>query len=448
MENLNIVINKNGKQFDPQEYLESKDCLPEFAILIKREALNIGVDRGVESMEKPKYLYYANKMGFDWEQNSDVGFVSYDYKANLIKRLVQDYARILVNNIGFPVFEVSGSNMFNLNHPVVQAYAKLYGDRLYQFNSGDNELVMSYDASYPQFNLAGKYQLSYKNLPFAHFSSSDCYRHEQSGECSLLYRQRRFYMPDLHPYFKDIEEAFEWYPKIEQQIMGSAKEVNRQFQVVVEVASISAWEKYQEDIVNIALRSEQDILVLVNNDEKERYWILNVDYKIIDNLEQSREIGCIQIDVENAKRLGISYIDSEGQKANPIIIHSAVPGGIERYLYMLYDNFVDSFPLWLHPIQIRLLPVSENFVPFCEKIIQDKSDLPIRFDIDDRNERVGNKVRQAHEDLIPYSIVIGEKELEAGSKDLDEAISKVIENAKGKPFIRANFPNKVSLQLG
>lgn len=85
-----------------------------------------------------------------------------------------------------------------MSHPVVEAYASLYGDRLFNFNAGNKKLVMSYNASYPQFNLAGQYSIKDKHLPFAHFSISDCYRLEQSGECMLFVRQRRFFMPDLH----------------------------------------------------------------------------------------------------------------------------------------------------------------------------------------------------------------------------------------------------------
>ena len=117
--------------------------------------------------------------------------------------------------------------MFSLQHPVVSAYASLYGDRLYQFKSGKLDVVMSYDASYLQFNLASKAPLSHKQLPFAHFSLADCYRHEQSGEMMMLLRQRRFYMPDIHPYFKDADEAFAWFPKLQKQILEAGNAVNR-----------------------------------------------------------------------------------------------------------------------------------------------------------------------------------------------------------------------------
>jgi len=446
--NKYYVINKSGKIADPQKYLKSEECSEEFAVVIKREAFNEGVNKGMEGAKNSSdYLSYAKKLGFNWEQNSEGGFVSYDYKARLVVNLVQAYARQLVNEINLPVFEVSGSNFFDMSYPVVQAYAGLYGDRLFQFKHGQKSLVMSYDASYPQFNLAGKYSLSYRQLPFAHFSISDCYRNEQSGELMLLYRQRRFYMPDIHPYFHDISEAFLWYPKFQEQIMKAGKEVNRHFHVVVEVASIKCWNEYQKEILGIAKNLGQELLVIVNNDNKDRYWIINVDYKIVDQFKQSREIACIQIDVGNAKRLGIEYVAKDGRRVNPVIIHSAIPGGIERFIYMIMDNYQKSFPVWLHPSQIRLLPVNANHVDFCHELVNKYVNRPVRIEIDDRNVGVGNKVKRAHEDLVLYSVVIGDREVSNGSIELNEIVEILAVASSGKPFLPMGYPNLISLQV-
>ena len=212
-----FILDKVGVEIEVDEYLKSIDKDHEFARFIRREAL--GDVLVSQSDQRPPYLAKANRLGFNWEPNAEIGHLQYDYKANVMKRLVQEYARKLVHELDMPVYEVNGANMFSMQHPVVGAYASLYGDRLYQFKSGKADIVMSYDASYPQFNLAARAPLSYKQLPFAHFSLADCYRHEQSGEMMLLLRQRRFNMPDLHPYFKDINEAFAWLPKFQSKII-------------------------------------------------------------------------------------------------------------------------------------------------------------------------------------------------------------------------------------
>lgn len=446
MDNKYLVIKKGGEIVDAKEYLEKSKNSGDFGVFIKREAF--GNDVQIDG-EKSDYLLYAQKFGFNWEPNADIGFVQYDYRANLIMRLVKEYARKLMHQIGFPIYEIQGSNVFDLSHPVVEAYAKLYGDRLFNFESGKKKVVMSYDASYPQFNLAGKYILNHRHIPFGHFSISDCYRHEQSGECMLLYRQRRFYMPDIHPYFKDVAEAFEWYPKIEKQLLKSSKEVNVDYQIVVEVSSDKNWEEYKNEILEIANRFDREILVAILQDGKDRYWIINVDYKIVDKFGQSREICCIQIDVENAKRLDIAFMDAKGNKVNPIIIHAAVPGGIERYIYMLFDDFKKRFPLWLYPAQIRLIPVNDGFISFCEELVEKYKNFPVRIEIDDRKESVNKKIKNAHQDSIPFPVVIGEKE--QGSPDdimqLRSAIDKIVENSNDKPFIPIEYPKLMSLQV-
>jgi threonyl-tRNA synthetase len=441
-----FILQQDKRVSPVEDYLQRSDIAPDFAHFIRREVL--GEQFVQPSHEKPRYLRYANRIGFRWEPHAESGHVQYDYRANLMRRLVQDYARQLVHELSLPVYEVNGANMFSLNHPVVEAYASLYGDRLYQFSSGNHNVVMSYDASYPQFNLAARAPLSYRQLPFAHFSLSDCYRHEQGGELMLLLRQRRFFMPDLHPYFKDLAEAFAWFPKLQAKIEGAAAEVGRQYHVLIEVPSAAIWEQYRDYIEQIPMERGADVLVNVLDDGIDRYWIVNVDYKIIDQLGQSREIGCIQVDVGNAPRLGIRYIDKAGQSVHPVIVHSAIPGGIERFLYILFDQFEHhGLPLWLQPVHIRLLPVSDDFVEPCQSLVQQFEKLPLRVEIDDRNMRLAAKLKAAHEDLIPQKVVIGQREVSDDFAQLHMFVNELVRGLDNKPFIHREWPAEVSRQI-
>lgn len=428
------------------DYLDDMpDIDAEFARFVRREAL--GEILVGQSDDKPAYLARANRIGFNWEPNADIGHIQYDYRANLMRRLVQDYARQLVHGLGLPIYEVNGANMFNLQHPVVDAYASLYGDRLYRLKSGKSDLVMSYDASYPQFNLAAKAPLSHRQLPFAHFSISDCYRQEQSGEMMLLLRQRRFYMPDLHPYFRDIAQAFQWFPKLQSQIMESGRAAGRKYQVVIEVPSHKVWDEYADYIEQIPGQLGADVLVNILEDGKDRYWIINVDYKIIDKLGQSREIACIQIDIGNASRLDIRYIDEHGKSQHPVIIHSAIPGGIERYLYVMFDGLEAGLPLWIQPVQLRLLPVSSEHVAACEQLLDKYAHLPLRIEIDDRDISLSAKLKAAHEDYVPHKIVIGQKEISSGFADLDALVERLSAEISRMPFIAREWPAALSRQL-
>lgn len=435
MKSKYLVVNREGGVVGVKSYRDSKECSSNMAVCIDREALSIPIE---SSAEKPLYLQNAKKLGFVWEENSSIGFLQYDYKANLIMRLVKEYARHLVYNIGMPIYEVSGSNFFDLKHPVVESYASLFGDRLFKFKSKEDELVMSYDASYPQFNLAGKYNILERQLPFAHFSISDCYRYEQSGECMVLFRGRRFNMPDIHPYFKNLEEAWEWYPKFEKQIEAGFKLVNREYINVVKVSSEKNWEKFKDRICDMAKKGKKEMLIEIKMDGQDRYWIVDIDYSFIDSFGQVREIGCIQIDIGNAKRLGIKYLKNDQSHENPVIIHSAIPGGIERYIYMMIDN-MQNFPIYFHPIQLRLIAVSQKFSDFAKSVAEKYPD--IRIDIDDRAERVSRKIKQAHDDLIPNYVVLGEKEVSSGDLSVVEnVVNEIREQIQGLPVVRSFMP--------
>jgi len=440
-----FIINQQRQVVEIDDYLKLPKIDSEFERFIRREAN--GEILVEQSNDKPAYLAPASKLGFSWEPNADIGHVQYNYKANLMRRLVQDYARQLVRELDLPIYEVNGANMFSLKHPVVDAYASLYGDRLYQFKSGKSDIVMSYDASYPQFNLAAKAPLSHKNLPFAHFSISDCYRQEQSGEMMLLIRHRRFYMPDIHPYFKDIAQAFEWFPKLQAKILQSVESANRKYQVVIEVPSEKVWQEYQSYIEQIPVSLGADVLVNILEDGKDRYWVVNVDYKIIDKLGQAREIACIQVDIGNAPRLNIHYIDEKGQEKYPAIIHSAIPGGIERYLYILFDNFEQGLPIWLSPAQIRLIPVGGEYVEHCQRLIAEYANLPLRIEVDDRSISVSSKLKSAHEEYVPHKLVVGQKEVDDGFSELKELVKKLVKDVSDKPYIPREWPAEVSRQL-
>lgn len=440
-----FILNSQKRVVEIDDYLKLPKIDSEFERFVRREALGEVLVK--QSNAKPAYLASANRLGFNWEPNADIGHVQYDYKANLMRRLVQDYARQLVQGIGLPVYEVNGANMFSLQHPVVSAYASLYGDRLYQFKSGKFDVVMSYDASYPQFNLASKAPLSYKQLPFAHFSLSDCYRHEQSGELMMLLRQRRFYMPDLHPYFKDADEAFAWFPKLQAKIVEAGRGAGREYQVIVEVPSEKVWQEYRAYIEKIPVSLGADVLVNIIDDGKDRYWAVNVDYKIIDKLGQAREIACIQVDVGNAPRLDIHYIDERGQKRHPVIIHSAIPAGIERYLYAVFDNFEQGVPLWLAPVHVRLLPVGEEFVGRCRELVAGYANLPLRIEIDDRDISVSSKLKAAYKDSVPYKLVIGQQEIDGGYSQLRSIVKELAKEVRSMPFIPREWPAELSKQL-
>lgn len=458
MKNKYFVISAQGEIFDPNQFYKRENVDEEFKILLLKEAdLEEEISKkAFEELEefnkknseikKLSYLEIAKKFGFAWEENSSIGFMQYNFKAMLMMNLLMNYSRELVNQIDIPIFEVKGSNFFNLSYPVVQAYAGLFGDRLFKQSLDNQEFVMSYDASYPQFNIASKSIIKDSMMPFAHFSISDCFRNEQKGECMLMYRLKRFFMPDIHPYLRNVNEAFEYFVKIEKQIEKSIVGLDRKYWNIVKVGSEKFWLEYKDKIVEIAKRRGQELLVEIRQDNIDRYWIIDVDYSIVDSFNQVREIACIQIDIGNAQRLDIKYIDQDGFEKNPVIIHAAVPGGIERYFYMLFDGGMSKFPFWLYPVQLRILPVNQSFVSHIEKVLQDYSNLRLRIEIDDRPFSISKKIKLAYNDLVPEVLVFGEKEAASPEEFLKKLNELSCKNV-GFPFEDIRWPKLLSRQL-
>jgi threonyl-tRNA synthetase len=254
-------------------------------------------------------------------------------------------------------------------------------------------------------------------------------------------------MPDIHPYFKDINQAFEWFPKLQAKILESGEAAARSYQVVIEVPSQKIWDEYKDYIEKIPQQLGADVLVNILEDGKDRYWVVNVDYKIVDKLGQAREIACIQVDIGNASRLNIRYIDENSEPQHPVIIHSAIPGGIERYLYVLFDNFENGLPLWLSPVQVRLLPVGGEYVEACDKLLEKYAHLPLRIEIDDRSISLSSKLKSAHQDYVPHKVVIGQKEIDAGFEELEALVQKLSIDVKNMPFIRREWAAELSRQL-
>jgi threonyl-tRNA synthetase len=150
------------------------------------------------------------------------------------------------------------------------------------------------------------------------------------------------------------------------------------------------------------------------------YWILKFEFNFVDFVKKVAALSTVQIDVESAERYGITYVNEKGEKVYPVITHSSPSGAVERVVYAVLEGAaIDQkkgkppmFPLWLSPTQIRLISLADRHVPYCEELMQKIEHANIRVDLDDRDETLGKKIRQAEREWIPYIIVIGDAEID------------------------------------
>jgi Threonyl-tRNA synthetase len=152
--------------------------------------------------------------------------------------------------------------------------------------------------------------------------------------------------------------------------------------------------------------------------EQKYYWVLNVEFHIIDELGRPREIATFQIDVGNAMRFGIKYIDEENKVRYPVIIHTAILGSVERYLFALFDTAAlmerrgetPKLPVWITPVQIRIIPINREYLGAALDLADELENRGIRVDVDDREETLSRRIRDAEREWIPYIVAIGQRE--------------------------------------
>ncbi|UNQ72811.1 threonine--tRNA ligase [Infirmifilum sp. NZ] len=434
--------------------------LPEdFVALLEAEVFKRRREGG-----EPSYLEYCRKFGFEWEPMSDLGHMRYGPEATIIVEVVAEYAWRVARSLGIPVYKVRGTNTFNLEHKPVLQHAQLYGDRLYQLEVDDKKLILRYAACHQQFAMIKDWDISYRNLPLGMLEIADSYRLEQPGELLLCFRLRKFTMPDLHIFCKDLREAMELSFKVHEKIYEEIRKLGRDYVSIYNLTR--SFLEANKEYVKRLVEAEGKPVLLHFVPEGKYYWVLNVEYNIIDELGRPREIGTFQIDVGNAERFDITYVDENGQRKHPVIIHTALIGSIERYIFAVLDTAakkakaggLPSLPVWLSPVQVRVIPFTKEFLAEADRLADMLEAEGFRVDVDDRDESISKRIRDAEVKWIPYVVVIGKREAETGrlsvrvrgegqlEMDLRELLSRLKRDTEGYPLVSSRLPRYLSLR--
>ncbi|MDD1772469.1 MAG: threonine--tRNA ligase [Methanomassiliicoccales archaeon] len=455
-----IVLLPDGTEIDPKDFKDGTEC---FQIMMGKEALK----KEWPATGEVKYTRLCKKFGMNWESMSDSGHMCFTPKGALMFDLAADYSARIVNSI-LPVYTVKGTNMFALDEGPVAEHAKLFGDRLYTIKGEKRDFVLRYAACHQQFAMMRLWNISYKTLPFGAFEVADSYRLEQSGETMLCFRTRRMNMPDMHVMCKDIPESEEWFSRLDERIYEEAGKLDRDYEMLVNFSSWNAYIQHKDMLMEIVRKHNKPALLHFYPEGINYYWTVNIEYHILDDMKRAREIGTVQIDIGNAQRFGITYTDEEGKKQYPIILHTAVIGTIERYLYMILDTAVQmeakgkvgTLPTWIQPEQVRFMNVTDGHLAKAKELAMKVQSAGIRVSLDDRSETVGKKVREAKQDWVGYAVVIGDKEMEsdnlvvfdrAQNKNVDMTLAQLIEKVRSEigdmPFRPMYMPMELNRRV-
>ena len=263
---------------------------------------------------------------------------------------------------------------------------------------------------------------SYKDLPVRFAEFGTVYRYEQSGELHGLTRVRGFTQDDAHLFCRpeQVEEEFKKVIDLVLYVFKALKFEEFTAQISLRdkddkskyIGSDENWEKAEQAIINAV--KGKDLNTVVEYGEAAFYGP-KLDFMVKDALGRKWQLGTIQVDYNLPERFELEYIGSDDLRHRPVMIHRAPFGSLERFVAVLIEHCGGNFPLWLTPDQIAILPLSEKYNENCKEVLNLLNKYDIRGFVDDRNEKVGKKIRDAEVSKVPYMLIIGEKEIENGT---------------------------------
>ena len=419
--------------------------------------------------EIPPHVKLMRKLGIaDYEPASDSGNMRFYPKGRLIKSLIEQYVTKMV--IDYGGIEIETPIMYDSKHPSLESYFNRFPARQYNIASDHGKhYFLRFAACFGQFLMAKDLLISYKNLPLRLYELTRySFRREKTGEIVGLKRLRAFSMPDCHAFCRDMEEAKSELLKRFDLSTTVLNDLGISTTNDIEMAirfTEACLHDNKDMIVELARRFNRPVLVEV---WKERffYFILKWEFNFIDNQGKASALSTDQIDIENSKRYNITYVDEDGTRKYPVILHNSPSGAIERVIYALLEKAAKSsktglkptLPLWLSPTQIRLIPVASSHTAYCKEIANGLSNKRIRVDLDDRDESVGKKIRDAEMEWINYIIVVGDTEVEEArfqirnrfnpsermTMTLEGLVEEISNQTADKPYLPLNLPMLLS----
>lgn len=261
---------------------------------------------------------------------------------------------------------------------------------------------------------------SYKDLPLRFNDVDVIHRNEKSGQLNGLFRVRMFRQDDSHNYVteeqigSEIKDIVEIADKL-YKVFGLEYKLSLSTRPDDFMGEIETWNKAEADLKKVLtdICGGEDKFSI--NEGDGAFYGPKIDITMKDCLGREWQMGTVQLDFQLPQRFNLSYIDKEGNKKTPIMIHRAIFGSFDRFIGIITEHFAGAFPTWLAPVQVKILPIADSHKEYALKIKEELENAEIRVEIDEREEKIGYKIREAQLQKIPYMLIIGDKEVEAGA---------------------------------
>jgi len=430
--------------------------------LIKRLIMN---ERGLKPEKgAPPHIKLMQKLELvDYEPASDVGHFKFLPKGALIKHLLEELAMdIAVNDVGATVVETP--MIYRLSVPEIAEQASRFLERDYRFKIENEEFTLRFAGDFGLFSMMKRVTMSYRQLPLRVYELSHSFRLEKRGECVGLRRLRGFTMPDIHCFCAYLEQGKEEFANLLKKYMRLVESM--EIDCVIVLRAVESFFSENKDWFSSLARDVGEPLLIEVLPAMKHYWVVKEEHQFIDSLGGNAQLCTVQLDVEDSERYGIKFVDKDGSKKGCIIVHSSM-GSIERWIYALLEQAEKNkalgkppmLPVWLSPVQVRVVPVSSEYLEEALRIAGEIEKAGIRVDVDDRDEGVPKKIRDAEVEWIPFIVVVGEKEVREGvlsvrvrerrqtiAMKLDELVELISKECADKPKAKLWLPKRLSFR--
>ena len=368
----------------------------------------------LEEAKKRDHTKLGRELKLFTMMNEGKGLPFFLPRGMVLKNTLIDYWRQIHTRDGY--VEVSTPIMLNKTLWETSGHWNHYRDNMYTTKVDEEDFAIK-PMNCPGGILVYKNEPhSYKDLPIRMGELGLVHRHEKSGQLHGLFRVRCFTQDDAH--------IFMTPEQIKTEIKGIVSLINEVytlfgFKYHVELSTRPENSMGSDEEWNLAtesLRSALDDMGLsyVVNEGDGAFYGPKIDFHLEDSIGRTWQCGTIQLDFQLPQRFELEYVGEDGAKHRPIMVHRVAFGSIERFIGILIEHFAGKFPVWLSPVQVKILAITERQTEYVKELAAKMKDLGIRVETDLRNEKIGYKIREAQMEKVPYMLVVGEKEAEAG----------------------------------
>lgn len=399
----------------------------------------------LEEALKRDHRKLGKELGLFFISEYAKGMPTYMPKGLTLKNELIKYWREVHHKAGY--IEIETPMAMNRSLWEISGHWDHYKDNMYTFKVEDEDFAIK------PMNCPGgmlyymQSNHSYKEFPLRVGELGKVHRHEASGTLNGLLRVRCFTQDDAHIFMlpTQIESEIKNVLKLVDEVysvFGLTYTVELSTMPENHIGEVSEWQYAEEALTNALKHAGLEFKI---NAGDGAFYGPKIDIHVKDCIGREWQCGTIQLDMQLPKRFNLKYIDENGEEKEPVMIHRVIYGSLERMMSILIENFAGAFPTWLAPVQVKILTIAEKFNDYAVKVKDILEEAGVRVEIDNRNETIGKKIREAQLEKVPYSLIVGENEVQngtvsvrkrsvgdQGAKSVDEFKNFIVEEIKSK----------------